>query len=212
MVDMHKDRYIPEKAAAERKFVEVEKDRQALELIKKVQLFPYDNSVKTKGLSSAERIEHTRQVRRGTCTTKHELLAMDLRKLNLDLVYLTYPFYWQEFKVDYPDQLLSLLAEMPLQYHLALGLVRRDKLKVIDVTWDPMISGGGFPIANLQSLNESTPLAISPAAEPEIHFFNQERINYLEEIKYSIPWSENIPKFYQELNEWLQSLRSNELS
>lgn len=186
------------------------KERQAVKMIRQIQRFAYDNSIKTKGLSLTARIEQTRQLQKGTCTTKHELLAHELIALDYNLIFLTYPFWWHELEVDFPENLRELAAQMPKQYHLALGLIKGARVEIIDVTWDPELKKAGFPLVEEMQSLISTPLAVVPAAEPKIHWTNQQKDDYIQHFKKTIPWSKVIPRFYQQFNQWLKSLRSTD--
>jgi hypothetical protein len=182
-------------------------EQSALRSMKAIQQFPYDSSIKISGKTLAERTQLTRILKRGACTAKHELLAIDLDGLAFPILFLTYPFLWSKLLVDYPNELKKLAGQMPLQYHLVLGLLNNNAIELIDVTWDPPLQKGGFPVGKIGHQIVSMPMAVVPENTPTTHYSAEERAMYIERLKPTIPWSHVIPVFYDKLNNWLASLR-----
>lgn len=185
-----------------------DKERLALSSMRVVQLFPYDVSVKSRGETLPERIEQTKKVKRGACTAKHELLATNLNELGYSILFLTYPFLWGDLPVEYPKDILELAKHMPVQYHLALGLLINNAVELIDVTWDPLLKQAGFPIGEIGTNIVSMPMAVVPENIPIIHFTAEERAEYINALKSTMSWTQTITDFYNRLNPWLESLRS----
>ena len=183
------------------------KEKFALDLMKMIQLFPYDTSTKNRGETLAERTQQTKKLRRGACTAKHELLATDLNELGYSILFLTYPFLWSNLLVDYPKEVIELAKQMPVQYHLALGLLANNNMELIDVTWDPQLQKAGFPVGKISQQITSMPMAVIPENAPIIHFSAEDRAGYIERVKSAIPWTQVIPGFYGKLNSWLESVR-----
>lgn len=182
----------------------------AIDVIKEVQQYPYDPSINRRGLSYQARVALTRSVRKGTCTTKHEVLAEDLQNIGLDIVYLTFPFFWQNIPVTYPEEIRSLLEMMPQQNHLALGLLTNETQKIVDVTWDPALAGSGFVVPKIGEEIVDMPLAVIPFANPVTHRTVGERTRYLQRLWEQTPNYSEIGLFYIALNTWLISLRNNQ--
>jgi len=119
----------------------------------------------------------------------------------------TYPFYWQDLLIPYPDKLRGLLSEMPIQYHLALKVLIKGEEKLIDATWDRPLIIAGFPVNEDNNLTEGMKLAINPCDFPIVHTSAQERWNYIEELKQKIPKSDTVQSFYRMMKEWLNTIR-----
>ncbi len=187
----------------------IERQNFAVNAVKAVQQYVYDTTaIKCRGnLSSRKRINLTRFIKKGTCTTKHEVLASNLETLGYDVKYLTYPFYWQELPYSYPQEIQDLLDKMPRQNHLAL-MVREDKEeKLIDVTWDPGLKNAGFIVPRVNSTVASTPLAVVPCSNPVVHSNIVDRSRYVESLWPTGPEHEIIGLFYIALNIWLSGIR-----
>lgn len=180
--------------------------------IQTVQRYPYDSSINRRGFTHSQRLELTRRVMRGTCTTKHEVLADDLQTIGLDTLYITYPFFWQEIPVEYPEELIPLLQNMPRQNHLALRVLIGGVPQLLDVTWDPGLAHAGFIVPDMSAEMVETPVAVVPATTPVIHRTVEERAEYLQKSWDATVNGDTIGLFYAALNTWLLSLRSDEQS
>lgn len=185
-----------------------EKELLAVGKIKDIQQYFYDPSINRSGLDYGQRLKLTQSLKRGTCTTKHEVLAWMLKQIGLDAVYLTFPFFWQELPVDYPEEISSLLKRMPQQNHLALGLVLRENQKILDVTWDPLVARAGFVVPQIGSEIVDMPLAVVPFSQAVTHTSIEERAKYLRKQWELTPQYEEIRLFYATLARWLFSLRT----
>jgi hypothetical protein len=66
----------------------------------------------------------------GSCAAKHFLLSGMYRKLNVNVVFATFAFLWNDPGLHYPPDLRALAARIPVAYHLAcrvpLGARGRD--------------------------------------------------------------------------------------
>lgn len=185
-----------------------EAEVKAVTLFKEVQAYQFSISRKTHGLNIKEECENTRRIKAGTCTTKHNLLAVEFTKLGFETLLVTYPFYWRDLPVEYPREIRSLVSDMPLQYHLALGVYVNESLSIIDATWDPILERAGFPISNLDNKIQPTVLGIVPSGQPIFHFSPEERQQYIERIKKQMPNDPVVHEFYVRLDDWLQEIRN----
>ena len=94
-------------------------------------------------LTSAEQLL---KAGKGSCGPKHYLLAEMFRKLNLNVVYATIAFSWNDPDLHYPSDLRKLAARLPLAYHLACRVQIGCRWVLVDATWDPPLVRGGFLI------------------------------------------------------------------
>jgi len=188
----------------------MEKSKQlpAINVIKDVQQYLYDSSINRKGLSYSEILALTRKIRRGTCTTKHEVLAYDLKGIGLEIIYLTFPFFWQDIAVTYPEDIYSLLEVMPQQNHLALAILAHNSQIIVDITWDHSLEQAGFTVPKIGEEIVDTPLAVRPFANPVVHRTIDERAEYLRKRWEETPNYQEIGLFYLALNNWLLGIRS----
>lgn len=82
----------------------------------------------------------------GSCAPKHYLLAAMFRRLNLSVVYATFPFRWGEQEFRYPPALRDEVAGLPVAYHLACRVKIGCRFALVDATWDPPLEKAGFPV------------------------------------------------------------------
>lgn len=182
---------------------------KTVKIIREIQKYPYDSSANKRGLSVEEQLARTREVKRGTCTTKHELLAAELKTMGFIVAFLTYPFYWQDLKINasMPRDLENELEKMPQQNHLALGLFIDGEIKIIDVTWDPSLRSLGLSVPRISLPIESLELAVVPSGGAKIHFDIHERKQYLQKTWEESRSSVDTSLFYIKLSAWIESLR-----
>jgi transglutaminase-like putative cysteine protease len=83
---------------------------------------------------------------KGYCGPKHYLLAALFRQLDLDVVYASFPFRWNDPDLQYPPELRTLAAGMPGAHHLACRVRIDDRWVLVDATWDRPLSAAGFPV------------------------------------------------------------------
>lgn len=150
----------------------------------------------------------TEHLRIGNCSAKHYWLAHQFRKYNIPTRFLTYPFYWKNLRVNFPNEIRNLADMLPPQYHLALSISSFGKELLIDVTWDPSLHALGFPV-NSQDL-EHMQLAVKPIGEVIVHNTLEERWSFIESLKKSIPDPELVQCFYVKLNSWLNETRESQ--
>ncbi len=144
----------------------------------------------------------------GSCSNKHYLLGYLLQEKGIQVKYLTYPFYWQDLPIQYPENIKKFFPHLPIQYHLALMILIEGTEKLLDATWDKgLTSIKGLTINEFNEMD----LAVVPCQKPIIHFSAIERWQYIEHLKQSIPNREAISNFYKAMSKWLNAVRSFEL-
>ena len=119
---------------------------EAIRLFLATRDMPFEVTSPGRKLTLEETINNARVKKRGSCSSKHYLLGQDYQKLSIPVAFITCPFLWQDLKVDYPDQVRKLAEKMPIQYHLALGIITNNQLAIIDATWDLPLKKAGFLI------------------------------------------------------------------
>lgn len=187
-----------------------EEEQQIVNLFNNVRDIPFEAVKYKKKMTYKDIIAYTRLTRRGACSAKHYLLGSEYENLDINTIYISYPFYWQDMEIDYPKHIKELAEIMPMQYHLALGIVIDDTPYFLDATWDPDLEHVGFEVNDIGDGIKQTAPAVPPAGEPISHNSGQERWDFIEEIKRSMEsTSRVVPQFYSDLNEWLEGLRAN---
>jgi hypothetical protein len=99
---------------------------------------------------------------KGYCSPKHYLLAAMFRKLGLDVVYVSFPFLWNDPDLQYPPLLRRLSAGMPVAYHLACRVRLGAHLVLVDATWDRSLAKAGFPMNKHWDGFADTKCAVKP--------------------------------------------------
>jgi hypothetical protein len=82
----------------------------------------------------------------GSCAAKHFLLAKMYRKLNVNVVFATFAFLWNDPGLHYPEDLRALAARLPVAYHLACRVQAGCRWVLVDATWDRPLRHAGFPV------------------------------------------------------------------
>jgi hypothetical protein len=174
---------------------------------------------------------------KGYCSPKHYLLAAMYRKLDLDVVYATFPFLWNDPDLQYPPELRMLAAGMPVAYHLACRVRIGARWVLVDVTWDRPLAKAGFPVNENWDGFADTKCAVKPlrsavrtafcstvtnvpsheGSEGEFHPLNGEQDHGDEDdhVRYYHEKTgmrtreeiERITRFYPEFEAWVVSLR-----
>lgn len=90
--------------------------------------------------------EEMLRIGRGYCGPKHHLLAAMYRKLDLDVIYATFPFLWNDPDLRYPPELRELSKCVPVCHHLACRVHLGNGWVLVDATWDPPLARAGFPV------------------------------------------------------------------
>ena len=144
----------------------------------------------------------------GSCTPKHFLLGHMFVLLDLQIKYVSFPYSWNQFQLDYPDDLRMLSENLPIEYHLGCKALIEDKWIYVDATWDLPLKKAGFPINESWDGLSDTQIAIDPIDQIE-HGSAEERAEYVKDQK--ADWTEEDRKrsgvFYERFNAWLAELR-----
>ena len=144
----------------------------------------------------------------GSCSPKHFLLGRMFEMLSLPVRYVTYKFYWDSPKIDYPLHMMELLPDLPMEYHLACHAMIEDKWVSVDATWDLPLKKAGFPVNEKWNGKDETLIAVDPA-EVLVHGSAVERDSYVKKQKESWPVTQVAVyrKFIDYLNTWLKDIR-----
>jgi hypothetical protein len=196
---------------------------------------PYSLSVPMTDLKNAP--EQILTMGKGYCSPKHYLLAAMFRKLGLDVVYVTFPFLWNDPDIHYPPALRRLAAGMPVAYHLACRVRLDARWVLVDATWDRILGKAGFPVNEHWDGFAETKCAVKPlrsavrtaycrtATSTPCHDDCEAELNPLDgeqnhgdeddHLQYyrkktrmrTSEEIERIARFYPEFKSWLESLR-----
>ncbi len=174
---------------------------------------------------------------RGSCAPKHYLLAAMYRMLNVNVVYATFPFLWDDPAIRYPPSLRGLTRELPVAYHLACRVQIGCRWALVDATWDPPLGKAGFPVNVHWDGYSDTKCAVKPLKAPvrtafcrtlanepcrepggeeflpadgeKDHWEAEDRERYYREMagRCTPADRERTGRFYRELDAWLEQVR-----
>lgn len=152
-------------------------------------------------LISPEQYTNMLKLNRGSCSPKHLLLCNMYQRIGLEVLYVVYPFRWDEFELLYPPELREMAKEMPMGYHLACRVEIDEKLVLVDATLDPALQKVGLPVNKEWDGISDTLLAVNPCGEEQLYHpseacFMEPRIT-----------DEKSQAFYYGLNSWMEKLR-----
>lgn len=99
---------------------------------------------------------------RGYCGPKHYLLAEMFQKLNIEVVYTTFPFLWNDPDLKYPQELRRLATGIPIAQHLACRACINNRWVLVDATWDRPLKSAGFPVNEHWDGRADTLCAVKP--------------------------------------------------
>jgi hypothetical protein len=139
---------------------------------------------------------------KGSCTPKHLLLCEMYRRLDLPVLYVVYPFRWDEVELDYPPRLLRLARALPTGHHLACLVDIEGSLRTIDATLDPALAAMGLPVNEGWDGLSDTKLAIMPSGEGAIHHPSEAFLMTAQRDERSL-------EFDRALNRWLEAFRGS---
>jgi hypothetical protein len=103
---------------------------------------------------------------KGSCGAKHYLLADMFRNLKLTVVFATFPFLWNDPDLQYPPQLRTLAATLPVVHHLACRVQIGGRWVLVDATWDLPLAKAGFPVNGRWDGYSATKCAVKPLKSP----------------------------------------------
>jgi len=152
-------------------------------------------------LTNPEQYVHMLRVDSGSCTPKHFLLCNMYQRIGLQVLYVIYPYRWNEFQVLYPPELRELAEAMPISYHLACKVDIDGRLALVDATLDPALQKVGLPVNEKWDGVRDTLLAVNPCGDEQLYHPSEA---YLMQPRIA---DEKSLLFYNELNSWLEKIR-----
>ena len=154
-------------------------------------------------LVDAERYVDILKLGKGSCTPKHFLLCNMYQRLGLLVLYVVYPFRWDEWdetEFDYPPRLKKLAEELPTGYHLACKVEIDGKLVLVDATLDSALKNAGLTVNQDWDGVSDTLLPMNPCGEEQLYHPSEA---YLMQAQYD----ETSLAFYSELNSFFEKAR-----
>jgi len=185
----------------EDKFREWTKGKNAVQarvnIFEKIRDIPY---AAIPEIADSRRYVEILSLRKGSCTPKHLLLGDMYQRLGMQVLYVVYPFRWDEVEIDYPPQLMSLARELPLSHHLACMVDINGELILVDATLDPALKKLGLPVNEEWDGVSHTALPINPCGEGQIYHPAEVPLMQAQHDEASLA-------FYSELNRLLEVVR-----
>lgn len=151
-------------------------------------------------LVDAERYVEILKLQKGSCTPKHFLLCNMYQRLGMLVLYVVYPFRWDEVEIDYPPQLRRLAEALPTSYHLACRVDIDGELILVDATLDSTLTRLGRPVNKEWDGVSNTLLPINPCGEEQLYHPSEAYLMQARSDQKSLA-------FYNELNSWLEDVR-----
>lgn len=153
-------------------------------------------------INDAERYVDILRLGKGSCTPKHFLLCNMYQKLGMMVLYVVYPFRWDEVEIEYPRRLKRLAEAMSTSYHIACKVDIGGELVLVDATLDPVLKELGLPVNMQWDGTSNTLLPVDPCGEEQLYHpseapLMQPRVD------------EDSLIFYGELNAWLEKVRTS---
>ena len=140
---------------------------------------------------------------KGACMPKHLLLGNMFCKLGLQVLYTVVPFRWDKAEIDYPDNLFKLARSLPVSYHFACKVEIDNDYIPVDATLDLAMKKIGLPVNETWDGFTAPVSPVIPCGPEEVY----QPAEIFQEAE-TTPAGE-ILHFYQELNQWLQTIRSS---
>ena len=141
------------------------------------------------------------ETNRGSCTPKHFLLCNMFQRLGLQVLYVVYQYWWDEFANLYPPELKQQAREMPLGNHLACKVDIEGKLVLVDATLDPALAIVGLPVNKEWDGLSDTLLPINPCSEEQLYYPSEANLIQIQQF------NDTTQAFYNGLNLWMELLR-----
>jgi len=181
-----------------RRWTQAKNELQArISIYEKVRDIPY---AVVPELNDAERYVEILTYGRGSCTPKHFLIRTMFERLGMLVLYIVYPFRWDEARVSYPPRLKRLAEGLPTSHHLACRVDIDGELVLVDATLDLAMEKLGLPVNMDWDGMSDTVLPITPCGQEQIyHPSEADLMNARYDNKSLI--------FYDELNQWLEEVR-----
>ncbi len=181
-----------------RRWTQAKNELQArISIYEKVRDIPY---AVVPELNDAERYVEILTYGKGSCTPKHFLIRTMFERLGMLVLYIVYPFRWDEARVIYPPRLKRLAEDLPTSHHLACRVDIDGELVLVDATLDPAMEKLGLPVNKEWDGTSDTVLPITPCGQEQIYHPSEA---YLMNAQYDT----KSLIFYDELNQWLEEVR-----
>ena len=142
------------------------------------------------------------QINKGSCTPKHFVLCDMYHRLGMEVLYITCPFRWDKLGIDYPPELDCMAKAMPTRHHLACKVEIEGELVLVDATVDLGLEKLGIPVNREWDGVSDTLFPIEPQGEEEV--YHPSEVQYME-----TGFGEESLAFYEKLNAWMESVRTN---
>ena len=152
-------------------------------------------------INDAERYVDILRLGKGSCTPKHFLLCNMYQKLGLMVLYVVYPFRWDEVEIEYPRRLKRLAEAMSTSYHIACKVDIGGELVLVDATLDPVLKGLGLPVNMQWDGTSNTLFPVDPCGEEQLYHPSEAHLAQPRVDEDSLI-------FYGELNAWLEKVRT----
>ena len=176
-------------------------------LFERVRDIPFRPTVNLYGESDAP--EKTIAQNFGGSEAKSILLETLLDMLNIKVMYVTYSFRWENLRVDYPSSLRQYVRAIPVSFHTALKAEIDGEWTLLDPTYDLSLGKVAFRVN--RSWNGTSDMMLGVIEREEIvHIDPSERTKYakLRHDHYDEDQLASLTEFYEKLNLWLESLRT----
>lgn len=148
--------------------------------------------------------------KRGSCSPKHYLLGYLCEKMGLSVVYVTYPFYWIDQPLCYPECIRHMIKDFSTVYHLAIKVYLERKYFLLDATWDSSLAKAGFPVNEIGKEVINGKVAVIPSGRPTIHKSALARDRFIKKQYERFEISKQEKMHCNELfNKWLEGIRSS---
>ena len=141
------------------------------------------------------------ELNKGSCTPKHILLANMYQRLGLHILFVIYPYRWDEFANLYPPDLAVLAREMPVGFHLACQVEIENRWVYVDATLDPALATVGLPVNSHWDGISDTMLPVNPCGQEQIYHPSEANLMQAQQI------DDKALTFYDGLNSWMDKLR-----
>ncbi len=140
---------------------------------------------------------------KGSCSPKHFLLCEMFQRLGLPVLFVVYPYRWDEragILEKYSLRLKEMAEAMPVSHHIACKVEIGGKLILVDATLDPPLQKVGLLVNMSWNGKDDTVLPMTPCGEEELYHPSEA---YLMRAIVD----EQMLLFYEELNTCLEQIR-----
>ena len=151
-------------------------------------------------LVDAERYVDILKLGKGSCTPKHFLLCNMYQRLGMLVLYVVYPYRWDEAEFDYPPRLRRLAEGLPMSHHLACKVEIDGKLVSVDATLDSALKKTGLPVNQDWDGISNTLLPMNPCGEEQFYHPSEAHLMQAQ-------YDEKSLAFYSELNSFFEKAR-----